>query len=155
MPVADIKTWLDFAIQQMAAEAYLDQFTEQGRELRLVLRDGNNDIRKVGEDQFAGQTRFVDLVGVPTASHWQRPGFCYPISNCRSPANDATASLRPTVRYSSYTLSFRSAEYKDQVDGGDYERDGANGLFTGADGEIHQGLWLWPAGPWSSTTSPQ
>ena len=54
--------------------------------------------------------------------------------------NDATgfsATLLFDTQTNSYTLSFRSTEYRNQVDGGDYERDGANGLlFTGADGEI-------------------
>ncbi len=142
MPVADIKTWLDFAIQQMAAEAYLDQFTVQGRELRLVLRDGNNDIRKVGEDQFAGQTRFVDLVGEPTASHvtGSAQAFAARYQIVHHHANDATgfsATLMREQGTNNFTLSFRSTEYRNQAQGGDYERDGANWLFlTGADGEI-------------------
>ena len=37
MQPANIKAWSDFAVQQMAAESYLDQFTVQGRELRLIL----------------------------------------------------------------------------------------------------------------------
>ncbi|MEO8048301.1 MAG: hypothetical protein ABI684_13545, partial [Nitrospirota bacterium] len=113
MPVADIKTWLDFAIQQMAAEAYLDQFTVQGRELRLVLRDGNNDIRKVGEDQFAVQTRFVDLVGIPTASQitGSAQAFVSRYQIIDHHANDATGfsdTLMRDTQTGEYTLSFRS-----------------------------------------------
>jgi hypothetical protein len=125
MPLANVETWLDFAIQQMAAEAYLDQFTVQGRDLRLVLRDGNNDIRKIGEDQFAGQTRFVDLVGVPTAGQvtGSAQAFVSRYQIVDHHANDATgfsATLLKDTTTNTYTLSFRSLEYQNQAQGGDY-----------------------------------
>lgn len=137
MPVADIKTWLNFAIQQMAAEAYLDQFTVQGRDLRLVLRDGNNDIRKVGDDQYAGQTRFVDLVSIPTASQitGSAQAFVDRYQIVDHHANDATgfsATLMQERGTNNFTLSFRGTEYPNQSQGGDWERDG----LPGADGEI-------------------
>ncbi|MGE3154316.1 MAG: hypothetical protein AB7G48_16345 [Nitrospiraceae bacterium] len=56
-----IKTWLDFALQQTAAESYLDQFVVQGSTLQQVLIDGNNDRRVVPLDQFMGKTRFTAL----------------------------------------------------------------------------------------------
>ena len=139
MPLANIKTWLDFAIQQMAAESYLDQFTVEGRQLTLVLADGNNDIRKVSPDQFLGKTRFVDLdpQTVPNANEitGSAQAFVarYQIEDHH--ANDASgfsATLMKDTTTGEYTLSFRSTEYSLQADGGDRERDGA----AGADGEL-------------------
>ena len=128
MPQSQITTWIDFALQQMAAESYLD---DPGV-LATQLTRGNN---RFGFDSptgpLLGATRF-------TSSLADRFIAKYDIVNHH--ANDSTgfsATLMQERGTNNFTLSFRSSEYKDQVDGGDYERDGANGLFlTGADGEI-------------------
>lgn len=62
-----IQTWLNFALQQMAAESYLDQVLS-GRSLVKVLSNGNNNEDIVLEDQFTGKTRFVNLTGVANAT---------------------------------------------------------------------------------------
>ena len=49
-----IQTWLNFALQQMAAESYLDQVLS-GRSLVKVLSNGNNNEDIVLEDQFTGR----------------------------------------------------------------------------------------------------
>ena len=59
-----IQTWLNFALQQMAAEAYLDQFLSGPRSLVEVLTNGNNNENVLPVDQFTGATCFVDLAGV-------------------------------------------------------------------------------------------
>lgn len=58
----NISTWLQFALQQMATESYLngiDLTNEQQVTLRLT--DGNNNRQVVPEAQFQGKTRFTDL----------------------------------------------------------------------------------------------
>ena len=122
----DIKTWFDFALQQMATESYLDQFVVQGVALQQVLIDGNNDRRVISLDQFTGKTRFTAL---------QAQDFTQRYQIIDHHANDATgfsATLMFDIQTSSYTLSFRSLEYQNQAQGGDWERDGQGG----AAGEI-------------------
>jgi hypothetical protein len=133
MSPINISNWLKFALQQMAAESYLDQFL-LGRPLRDILLDGNNDTRFVQPDvngNLPGQTRFTNALV-------DRFLATYDIVDHH--ANDATgfsATLMQERGTNNFTLSFRSTEYRNQSQGGDYERDGANGLFlTGADGEI-------------------
>ena len=67
----NIKTWLDFALQQMAAESYLDQFVVQGVPLQQVLIDGNNDRRVIPLDQFTGKTRMTTLQAQQFAQRYQ------------------------------------------------------------------------------------
>ena len=122
----NIKTWLDFAVQQMAAESYLDQFVVQGVSLQQVLIDGNNDRRVIPLDHFTVKTQFADL-------HAQQFVQRYQIVDHH--ANDATgfsATLMRDTTTGEYTLSFRSIEYRSQSQGGDWERDGQ----PGAGGEI-------------------
>ncbi|HJU06723.1 MAG TPA: calcium-binding protein, partial [Nitrospiraceae bacterium] len=120
------KLWLDFAIQQMAAESYLDQFVVQGVQLQQVLVDGNNDRRVIPSDQFTGKTRFADLQAQQFVQHYQV------IDHHASDATGSSATLLFDTANNSYTLSFRSTEHQNQVQGGDWERDGV----AGADGEI-------------------
>ncbi|MGH7147643.1 MAG: calcium-binding protein, partial [Nitrospiraceae bacterium] len=149
MPQSDISSWLQFAIQQMAAESYLDALVfNNTSELIRRLEFGNNNATALGltnpddSPDLLGKTRFVNLSGVPNANQitGSAQAFVSRYQIVDHHANDSTgfsATLLFDTQTNSYTLSFRSTEYKNQVDGGDYERDGANGLFlTGADGEI-------------------
>lgn len=131
MSQSNISTWLQFALQQMAAESYLDQLAS-GRQLEDILTDGNNDIRVIPPEQFSGKTRFTNqLISyfVPT------PGSSARYQIVDHHANDSTgfsATLMRDTTTGEYTLSFRSTEYQNQVQGGDWERDGV----AAADGEI-------------------
>lgn len=132
-----IRTWLDFALQQMAAETYLDQFLFGPRSLVEVLTNGNNNEDVIPVDQFTGTTRFVDLVGVSNATQiiGSAQAFASRYLIVDHHANDATgfsATLMRDTTTGEYTLAFRSTEYRDQNQGGDWERDG----LPGADGEI-------------------
>jgi hypothetical protein len=131
-----IQTWLNFALQQMAAESYLDQVLT-GRSFIEVLTNGNNNENVVPVDQFTGNTRFVDLSGVPNANQvtGSAQAFDARYDVIDHHANDATgfsATLMRDTTTGEYTLSFRSTEYPNQSQGGDWERDG----LPGADGEI-------------------
>jgi hypothetical protein len=140
MPQSDIGTWLQFALQQMAAESYLD-----GSDLitRLTLGNNNPLLNDPNDPTLDGATRFINLAGAPNATQitGSAQAFAARYQIVDHHANDATgfsATLMRDTTTGEYTLSFRSTEYKNQIDGGDYERDGANGLFLtgGADGEI-------------------
>jgi len=131
MNQSNISRWLQFALQQMAAESYLDQLAS-GRQLKDILTDGNNDIRVIPPEQFSGKTRFTDQL---TSYFVPAPGSSARYQIVDHHANDATgfsATLMHDTQTGEYTLSFRSLEYQYQVDGGDWERDG----LPGAAGEI-------------------
>src|SRR5690349_14902791 len=126
-----IQAWLNFALQQMAAESYLDQVLS-GRSLVEVLRNGNNNENVIPVDQFTGKTRFVDLTGVQNANNvmGSAQAFAQRYQIVDHHANDATgfsATLMRDRTTGEYTLSFRSLEYQDQAQGGDWERDGQGG----------------------------
>ena len=129
MPQSNIKTWLDFAVQQMAAESYLNALPPNNDdELIRRLKLGNNNSQTLDPDLnpiLPGKTRL-------TISQAQQFAQRYEIVDHH--ANDATgfsATLIYDAQTSSYTLSFRSTEFQTQANGGDRERDG-----FGADLEI-------------------
>jgi len=133
MPQSEIGTWLQFALQQMAAESYLGGIDlNNAEQVKTQLRLGNN---RPGFSE-TGATRFAGTVaqGLHDQAFFDR----YQILDHH--ANDATgfsATLMRERGTNNFTLSFRSTESRNQRDGGDYERDGVNlPLFTGADGEI-------------------
>jgi hypothetical protein len=133
MPQSEISAWLQFALQQMAAESYLDGIDwNNAEQVKIQLRLGNN---RSGFPE-SGATRFT---GTQTQG-LQDQAFVDRYKIVHHHANDSigfSATLIQERGTNNFTLSFRSTEYKNQVNGGDFERDGANGLFlTGADGEI-------------------
>jgi hypothetical protein len=133
MPQSEISVWLRFALQQMAAESYLDGIDwSNAEQVKIQLRLGSN---RLGFPE-SGATRFT---GTPTQG-LQDQAFIDRYQIVDHHASDATgfsATLMRDRTSGEYTLSFRSTEYRNQSDGGDYERDGANTpFFTGADGEI-------------------
>ncbi|BCA56518.1 hypothetical protein W02_36580 [Nitrospira sp. KM1] len=134
----EISTWFKFAIQQMAAESYLDGINLQDPDAVIErLVDGNNNGQIIPPDQFTGKTRFVDLDGVPNANQitGSAQAFVSRYQIIDHHANDATgfsATLMRDMTTGEYALSFRSLEYQDQAQGGDWERDGQGG----AAGEI-------------------
>ncbi len=126
-----IRTWLGFALQQMAAEAYIHraQFGELG--LLHVLKMGNNNFPGDQSDAeiLPGKTRMTTV---------QAEQFVQRYQIVDHHVNDATGFSATLIKDltdptgKTFTLSFRSSEYQNQVQGGDWERDGA----AAADGEI-------------------
>jgi hypothetical protein len=102
---SNIQTWLDYALQQMAAESYLDQFLSGTRTLFKVLTNGNNNENIISdENAFRGATRFTNVLA-------DRFVAKYDIVNYH--ASDATgfsATLMKDTTTNTYTLSFRSLE---------------------------------------------
>lgn len=140
MPQSNITTWLDFALQQMAAESYLDNINLANEAaVRIALIRGNN---RPGFDPPDGH-----LLGLTQMTNQLADRFLSTYKIIDQHANDASGfsatlmqRINPDGSLGEYTLSFRSTEYKNQNQGGDYERDGANfPSFTGADGEIASG----------------
>jgi len=134
MPQSQIAAWLDFALQQMAAESYLD---DPGG-LQTQLARGNNNF---GFDPTTGP-----LLGATRSTNVLADRFIAKYDIVDHHANDATGFSATLMRErdqngqltNNFTLSFRSTEYRDQSEGGDYERDGvfAAPLTFAADGEI-------------------
>ena len=125
--MTQIRTWLDFALQQLTAESYVNRFLSGELSLDRVLKMGNNNLPG---DQSAtavlpGKTRMTTL---------QAEDFIQRYQILDHHANDATgfsATLMFDTQANSYTLSFRSTESAPTLLGGDRERD-----FFGADVEI-------------------
>jgi hypothetical protein len=116
----DIPTWLQSALKQVAAESYLDGIDwNDPIALRDTLVRGNN--RQGFEEQ--NYTRM---------SVSQATAFVQKYSIVDHHANDATGVSATLMRErdqngqltNNFTLSFRSLEYQNQVNGGDWERDG-------------------------------
>lgn len=128
MPPNNVSTWLDFAIQQIAAESYLDNvdFTNTAA-VRLALIRGNN---RTGFDPPSGP-----LLGKTQLTNALADRFLATYEIVDQHSNDATgfsATLLKNRDTGEYTLSFRSTEYRNTNQGGDFERDG----LDGADGDI-------------------
>ena len=123
-------TWLNFALQQMAAESYLDGINLQDlTRVRQRIQDGNNDTRLMQPDangNFPGMTRFTNILADRFLATYDI------VSHHASDATGFSATLMKETTTNTYTLSFRSLEYQNQVDGGDWQRDG----LPGAAGEI-------------------
>jgi hypothetical protein len=130
-----VVTWLNFALQQMAAESYLHDVARTNEvELLKRLKLGNNNILTADSDDptLPGKTRMTTL---------QAEQFIQRYEIVDHHANDASgfsATLLFDRETDSYTLSFRSTEPRLSLEGGDVERDGlfALGLTPAADGEI-------------------
>lgn len=139
MPQSQISIWLDFALQQMAAESYLD---DPGGLFTQLTRGSNRFGFDPPTGQLLGATRFTNLLADRFIAE-------YDIVNHHT--NDATgfsATLMQERGTNNFTLSFRGTEYSNQSQGGDWERDG----LPGADGEIFLKALPsanWPA--WRST----
>ena len=133
MPQTNTTTWLQFALQQMAAESYLDGFAlSNTNEVIRRLEFGNNNATSLGlgnpDDSpvLSGNTRFTTIQAQQFTQGYQI------INHHASDATGFSATLMKDLTTGQYTLSFRSVEYRNQVDGGDWERDG----LPGAAGEI-------------------
>ena len=131
---SSIKTWLDFAIQQMAAESYLHRVLSGELTLEQALLLGNNNVSlaNLTNPNLSGNTRFTEQLTAQFISTPQALARYSIIDHHASDATGFSATLMKDTTTNTYTLSFRSLEYQNQVDGGDWQRDG----LPGAAGEI-------------------
>ncbi|HKT34262.1 MAG TPA: calcium-binding protein, partial [Nitrospira sp.] len=127
----DITAWLQFAIQQMSSECYLDGINLLSRnEVKDKLLLGNN--HPLLDPVLSGKTRFTNSLADQFLDRYQI------VDHHADDASGFSATLLFDTQTNSYTLSFRSLEFRNQAEGGDYERDGRNasGLTSAASGEI-------------------
>ena len=126
MPTNEITTWLEFSLQQMAAESYLDGIANlDDRNLvrdRLLL--GNN--HPLLDPDVRGATRFTDSLATRFLDAYRI------VSHHANDSTGFSATLIQERGTNNFTLSFRSTEYQPQSKGGDFERDGT----FGADGDV-------------------
>jgi hypothetical protein len=126
-----VRTWLDFALLQSAAESYLHKIDLSNDErVKEQLKIGNNDPVKLGLPANApilpGATRFTDQQAEWFTTHYEI------VTHYPNDASGFSATLFKHKTTGEYTLSFRSTEYQLQDKGGDYERDGS----AATDGDI-------------------
>ena len=127
-----VRSVLDFALLQSAAESYLDTVSnfELIDQVRTALFAGNNHPELIGKSPtdplLPGATRFT-----PSEAQWFTDNYRI-VSHYPSDASGFSCTLFQNKLTGEYTLSFRSTEYQLQSSGGDWERDG----IDGADGDI-------------------
>jgi hypothetical protein len=152
-PKTAIDLWYDFALQQIAAECYLDGIDLQNPEeviRRLKLGSNNfapivyvNGVAQPNEllETYSGGP---DTAILPGATRMTASQTRYFLENWRivhQSANDPSGfsgTLLQNLTTGEYTLSFRSTEFQNQSRGGDFERDVgvAVGVTPGADSQI-------------------
>jgi hypothetical protein len=97
MPQSNIKTWLEFATQQMAAESYLHEINLTDRDAvlgRLILGNNNSSL----DPSLSGKTRFTNQLADQFLNRYQIVDHH---------ANDATgfsATLLKDTTTNTYTL---------------------------------------------------
>lgn len=135
------KTWYEFVLAQMAADSYLDDpsgFDDQAEpfdfkrdvDLQVRLRNGANHYNHVEQQEQDGRplsaTRMTPQMTQDFIDTWEV------IDHLPNTSSGFSATVLKHKAAGSYTLSFRSTESKDALDGGDVERDS----FNGANGQI-------------------
>jgi Ca2+-binding RTX toxin-like protein len=121
----------------MAAESYIDGINRQDPNAVIAALVAGNNAPGSNPNLPLGATRFVNLANVTNASQitGSAQAFVSRFQIVDHHANDSTgfsATLMQERGTNNFTLSFRSLEYQDQAQGGDWERDGQGG----AAGEI-------------------
>ncbi len=138
----ETSVWLDFALQQLAAESHLDGIDDFSRidlvEAQLV--DGVNRFDAPVPLPTEHPTRMVAVQAEAFTDRYEI------VDHQPNDASGFSATLLQKKDTSgnpiySYTLAMRSTEFRDRINGGDFERDGAvfdlaSGTFIGADGEL-------------------
>jgi hypothetical protein len=126
-----IRTWLDNALIQSAAECYLDVIgpDDYGNKelIKRALMLGVNDRHEIfSTPSLPGATRFTE-----TQADWFTTHYTI-VTHYPNDATGFSCTLFKNNDTGEYTLSFRSTEYALENKGGDYSRDGT----SGADGDI-------------------
>ena len=129
----NIDTWYNFVLQQMAAESNLNLSTKFGGVLDIpnILMYGSNNPSFQGG--LTPTTPILD--GATRMTVTQAEDFLNRyeiISHLPNTASGFSGTLMRERATGAYTIAFRSTEYLNANQGGDWERDG----LPGADGEI-------------------
>ncbi len=130
-----IRAWYEFTLAQIAADSYLDNeqdpdFTiEQDDLVRVRFRNGANHYKHIEDnerDNNLSATRMTEVMIGDFFDTWEI------IDHQENQPSGFSGTLLKHKITGEYTLSFRSTESKDVVDGGDVERDSSDG----ANGQI-------------------
>lgn len=135
------RIWYEFVLAQMAADSYLDDPSEsddqaepfdfkRDGDLQVRLRNGANHYNHVEQQEQDGRplsaTRMTPQMAQDFIDTWEV------IDHLPNTTSGFSATVLKHKATGAYTLSFRSTESKDAVDGGDVERDS----FNGANGQL-------------------
>jgi Ca2+-binding RTX toxin-like protein len=120
----NIENWYEFVLQQMAAESYLDGIDLKIQEdvIGRLVR-GN---APPGRAEGSSSTHMSELQANYFLDNFEI------VAHHKNDESGFSGTLFRNKATGEYTLSMRSTEYRDQTDGGDWERDG----LRGADGQI-------------------
>ncbi|MGR9090725.1 MAG: putative Ig domain-containing protein, partial [Gammaproteobacteria bacterium] len=134
--------WYEFVLAQMASDSYLDDEFEPFNfkdEEQLVerLRNGANHYNYIDDliaaERSLSATRMTNVMVSDFNSAWEI------IDHLPNTTSGFSATVLKHKVTDAYTLSFRSTESKDAIDGGDVERDS----FNGANGQISFDGFAW------------
>ena len=125
-----VEIWLDFAIQQLAAESYLDGIDISSESMvRERLELGTNHYKYITQNRIDGMkdhaSRMVDSQAETFYENYQ---IIHHLPNRSSGFSGTLIKNRDTGEF---TLSMRSTEFREENKGGDKIRDA-----YGADGDI-------------------
>ena len=126
----NIRTWYRAVLQQMAAEAYLDQsdlFGGANAAIDVLMFGSNNPTYQLLQGNASatqvlpGTTRMTPTQAGDFLTRYEI------ISHLSNTASGFSGTLIRELATGAYTLAFRSTEYLSAAKGGDRERDfGAN-----------------------------
>lgn len=134
--------WYEFVLAQMASDSYLDDEFEpfsfsDPAQLAARLRNGanhyNNIDELIEEEKPLSATRMTDLMVTDFGRIWEV------IDHLPNTTSGFSATVLRHRTNAAYTLSLRSTESRDAIDGGDVERDS----FNGANGQISFDGFAW------------
>jgi len=121
-----VRQWIDFALQQIAAESYLDELTYSDvDQVKRRLKLGANNHRVPLNEKNPHATR---MTKIQADYFWKNFEI---IDHLPNRSSDFSATLTRNKNTGEFTLSFRSTEYRLPEQGGDKYRDGLE-----ADGSI-------------------
>ncbi len=132
MSTNNIQSWYNFALQQMAAESYVnlsDKFGGTLSQAQVLMYGNNNPVyqsKPFDEPKLDGATRMTATQVTDFSNRYTI------VSQLPNTASGFSAALIKDNQTGAYTLSIRSTEYRNADQGGDWPRDG----LPGADGEI-------------------
>ena len=137
--MTDIRTWYEQLLAQQAADSYLDGMSDLNNVQQQTdrLRNGANHYSKIAEfaEEDLSATRMTGGVGDHIGMVDDFQATWKIIDHLPNTSSGFSATLLKHKTTGDYTLSFRSTESKDAVDGGDVERDSSNGANGQVSGE--------------------
>lgn len=130
------KQWYEFSLQQMAAESYLHLIDPSRPDsLREILQYGNNHPNYYAsptDPTLPGATRMTDKqvdefdANFDIIAHAPNDESGLSMTLFRRKADDPSTGAKA----GDYTVSFRSTEFANESQGGDWKRDGSQGWAT-------------------------